>query len=119
MCGSAHPTGFMHTPPNFFRSKIRVRIAALFTVSLMALSAAAPAADALTNAATKTVGRSVLGGLFKKRSRVVDNPDAPRVTAMERVNRSILGLPLGFLRMFGKGASRMVNKTVSDHIRSN
>ena len=106
----------MHTLPSFSRTKIHARIAALLLVSLISLGASAHAADALTNAAVKTVGRGVLGGLFKKRSRVVDNTDVPRVSAMDRVNRSILGLPLGILRGLGRGVTRAVGKTVTDHI---
>lgn len=106
----------MHTLPSFSRTKIHARIAALLLVSLISLGASARAADALTNAAVKTVGRGVLGGLFKKRSRVVDNTDVPRVSAMDRVNRSILGLPLGILRGLGRGVTRAVGKTVTDHI---
>ncbi len=106
----------MHTLPSFSRTKIHARIAALLFVSLVSLGASSPAADALTNAAVKTVGKGLLGGLFKKRSRVVDNTDVPRLSAMDRVNRSILGLPLGILRGLGRGVTRAAGKTVTDHI---
>ena len=117
MRGIANHTGFMHTLPSFSRTKIQSRLAALLLVSLISLSASAHAADALTNAAVKTVGKGVLGSLFKKRSRVVDSTEVTRVSAMDRVNRSILGLPLGILRALGKGVTRAASKTVTDHIR--
>ena len=117
--GVANHTGSMHTLPIFSRSKIHARIAALILLSVISLTASASAADALTNAAVKTVGKGVLGSLFKKRSRVVDSTEVTRVSAMDRVNRSILGLPLGILRAVGKGVTRAASKTVTDHITHN
>jgi hypothetical protein len=35
---------------------------------------------------------------------------------MDRVNRSILGLPLGILRGLGRGVTRLAGKAVTDHI---
>ena len=109
----------MHNLPNFSRSKIFTRITALILASLIAFSASAPAADALTSTAASAVSRGLLHSLFKKRSRVVDGTEPVRVSAMDRVNRSILGLPLGILRAVGKGVTRVASKTVTDHITHN
>ena len=106
----------MHHLPSFSRTKIQARIATLLVASLISLTASVPAADALTSVAAQAVSKNVLGSLFKKKSRVVDSSPVTRVSAMERVNRSILGLPLGILRTLGKGAGRMASKTVTDHI---
>lgn len=87
----------------------------MLLVSLLWLGAPvqnADAADALTTAATNAVGKNFLGSIFKRRNA----GETTQVTAMERVNRSILGLPLGILRGVAKGVSRMAAKTVTDHI---
>jgi hypothetical protein len=109
----------MHNLPIFSRSKIHARIAALLIASLLVSAVSAPAADALTSAAANTVGKGVLGSLFKKRQRVVDGTQASGANAMDRVNRSILGLPLNILRGLGRGVSRAATKTVTDHITHN
>ena len=104
----------------FSRKKNPARIAALLFAALIALGASAPTAsavDALTSTAARAVGKNVLGSLFKKRSRVVDTDPAVRASAMERVNRSILGLPLNLLKLLGKGVTKAASKSVTDHIR--
>jgi hypothetical protein len=98
-----------------FGNRSQSHIATMLLVSLLWLGAPvqnAGAADALTTAATNTVSKNFLGSLFKRRN----SGEAVPMTAMERVNRSILGLPLGILRGLGKGVSRMASKTVTDHI---
>ena len=110
----------MNSLATFSRKKNPARIAALLFAALIALGASAPtasAADALTTTATRAVRKNVLGSLFRKRTRVVDNDPATRLTAMDRVNRSILGLPLSILKLLGKGVTKAASKTVTDHIR--
>lgn len=75
----------------------------------------ASAADALTTTAANAVGKNFLGSFFKRR-RVVESTPVTGMTAMDRVNRSILALPFGILRGLGRGVSRMASKTVTDHI---
>ena len=109
------PHDIMKSLHTFFGKRSQSRIATMLLVSLLWLGAPvqnADAADALTTAATNTVGKNFLGSIFKRRNA----GETTQVTAMERVNRSILGLPLGILRGVVKGVSRMASKTVTDHI---
>ncbi len=94
---------------------------ALLLASLLMLGSAVPtasAADALTTAAATPVAKGLLGSLFGNRRSSEGAYVAP-VTASERINRSILGLPLGILRGLGRGVSKLATKTVADHITHN
>ena len=112
-------TNPMHISPSFPRTKIHAWIAALFLVSLISPGASVLAGDALTGTTANAVGNGLLGSLFKRKTTVVDGTSGTRVSGMDRVNRSILGLPLGILRGVGKGVSRMAGKAVTDHITHN
>ena len=112
----------MKSHPTFFQKLSLSRVAPLFLAVLLGFGAPmqeAAAADALTSAASSAVGKNFLGSLFQKKSAVVDTTATPAPTAMDRVNRSILGLPFGILRSLGKGVSSMASKTVTDHITHN
>ncbi len=109
----------MNSLATFSRKKNPACIAALLLLPVLWLGASAPAAsaaDALTTTATRAVSKNVLGSLFRKRTRVVDNDPATRLTPMDRVNRSILALPLGILKALGKKVTKVATKTVADHI---
>ncbi len=112
----------MKSRPSFFlkRNLPRVMTALLAgVIGCGSLASEAVAADALTTATNSAVGKNFLGSLFKKKSTVVDTSMTPAPTGMDRLNRSILGLPIGILRGLGKGVSRMASKTVTDHITHN
>lgn len=112
----------MKSQPAFSQKPGPSRIAPLFLAVVLGFGAPAQeaaAADALTTATSSAVSKNFLGSLFQKKRTVVDTSMTPTPTAMERVNRSILGLPLGILRGLGKGVSRMASKTVTDHITHN
>ena len=112
----------MKSLPTFSRKSNRTRIATLLLASLIFVGATdrnASAADALTTAAAASpASKGLLRSLFGNR-RSSEGAYVPPTTAMDRVNRSILGLPLGILRSLGKGVSRMASKTVTDHITHN
>ncbi len=108
----------MHTLPSFSRTKIRARIAVMLIAPMISLTALVPmaSADPLTSAAAQTVGKGVLGSIFKKRTTVIDGTTTAGASGMDRVNRSILALPLGILSGLGRGASKIAGKTLTDHI---
>ena len=98
-----------------------MRIATPLLAALVWLGASVPTAsagDALTTSTTRAVSKGLLGSLFRKKNSDESTP-VTGATAMDRINRSILGLPFGILKSLGKGISRAATKTVTDHITHN
>ncbi|MEO6741150.1 MAG: hypothetical protein ABIP20_12930 [Chthoniobacteraceae bacterium] len=108
----------MKSLPTFSPKPCAVRFATLLLASLLLLGATvqtASAGDALTSAVVGATGparKGLMRSLFGDRR----TADSTPVSAMDRVNRSILGLPLGILRSVGKGVSKMALRTVTDHV---
>lgn len=99
----------------------RVRVAAIFLGCVISVGVpfqTASAGDALTTATTSTVGKGILGSLFKSKS-TTDSTTATPVSATDRINKSILALPFGIVRGVAKGVSKMAGKVVTDHITHN
>lgn len=107
----------MKTPTILRHHSARLFLVALIGISFVSLDGAltsATAADALT-ATDGTQRKSMLGSLFKRR----DRADRVPMTAMQQVERSILGLPLGIVRGVVKGVTRAAGRSVTDHIQHN
>lgn len=108
----------MHLLPPLSQKAKRTRIAIVLAAAVLWTGAAlhtASAADALTTAAATKVSKGILGSLFK-RNRSGDSAPVTGASAMARVNRSILGLPLGLLRAVGSGVVKAAGRSVTSHI---
>ena len=116
--GPANIADHMKSLPTFSPKPCVARFATLLLASLVFLGATvqtASAGDALTSAVVTATGparKGLMRSLFGDRR----TADSTPVSAMDRVNRSILGLPLGILRSVGKGVSKMASRTVTDHL---
>ena len=99
----------------------RLRIAAIFLGCVISIGVpfqTASAGDALTTATTSNAGNGILGSLFKRKTST-ESTSATPVSATDRINKSILGLPFGIVRGVAKGVSKMAGKVVTDHITHN
>jgi hypothetical protein len=99
----------MESLPSFSHTAKRTRAATPLLAALLWAGASlhtAGAADALSTSTGANFGRGRLGGLIHKDT--ADKYAAPH-GGSNRLNRSILALPLGIFRGIGSGFSHAVN----------